>query len=593
MRNPVRHLSTAELLLYAEGELADRELCRHVAECVDCKARLVDVQETYVLAAQAIRARPPQAVAQPAQLRRLRVRLAEEAELLSAHLTTEELLLSIEGCLEADRQEHLAACASCQDQAADIHIRLAEIECELHRQLAFEVPAERRAVALAKLRERLAEEVELQTAARAPWAWLPTFRLPAWPKAPAFTPYAAACAAALLAVWIGWNAVPAPASLDLSAVARPAPPPAPASAWNVPARPAALAAVRTAARLPPQRPALFDWTPEPAVSGAAPAPVTLRGATAPELAWTAPELSVPAFVQPESLQLAEPPAGAQLAAAQPPPAAASVPGRQDAPEAVIQGAWMLARTGLWREAIQATGTAASLRFVGSVASERARAAAERDLRAAADGWPVSFAISVPGDRAAATRPQAVPGAPGQPSGGLLRNTLLEHYRDAARRSFQPPEPSLLESELDRYVSEMFRHESELLAHASALRGVLAAPGIEGLRNAASLRNLVDFHLNAVERHQSAIDFRLSEALPRRYWAHRGAKEAQAPADSLAASGRYLAQDALDLDRNLTEMFFGSRGPVDAQASNLSAADLLKRIRQRARELRASLKRSVN
>lgn len=589
----MRHLSTAELLLYAEGELVERELCRHVRECVDCKARLVDVQETYVLAAKAIRARPPEAAAQPAQLRRLRVRLAAEAELLSAHLSTEELLLSVEDGLGADRQEHLAACASCQDQAADIHLRLAEIECEFHRQLAFELPAERRAVALAKLRERLAQEVELQTAASASWSWLPTFRLPAWLKTPATAPYAAACAAALLAVWVGWNAVPAPASLDLPSMARLAPPPAPASAWNLTARMSPLEAVRTAERLPPQRPALFDWTPEPAVSGPAPAPVPLRGAAAPELAWMAPEPSVPAFAQLESMQLSEPLAVAQLAAAQSAPAADSVPVGRDAPEAVIQGAWMLARTGWWQEAIQATGTAASIRFAGSVASERDRVAAERDLRAVADGWPVSFAISVPGDRAAAPPPQAAPGDPGRPSGGLLRNTLLEHYRDAARRSFQQPEPSLLESELDRYVSEMFRHESELLAHASALRGVLAAPGIEGLRHAASLRNLVDFHLDAVERHQSAIDSRLSEALPRRYWAHRGSQEAHAPADSLAASGRFLAQAALDLDRNLTAMFFGSRGAVDAQTSNLSAADLLKRIRQRARELRASLKRSVN
>ena len=127
----MRHLTTDELLLYAEGELGDRALCRHLWDCVDCKAQLVDVQETYFHAASAIRAQALDLSTQPSQLHRLRARLAAEAELLAAHLDTEDLLLSVEGELEGDRQAHLATCVACQDRAADLHIRLAEIECEL------------------------------------------------------------------------------------------------------------------------------------------------------------------------------------------------------------------------------------------------------------------------------------------------------------------------------------------------------------------------------------------------------------------------------------------------------------------------------
>ena len=55
----MRHLNTEELLLYAESELDDRTLCRHVQDCVDCKASLVEVQETFVRATSTIRASVP------------------------------------------------------------------------------------------------------------------------------------------------------------------------------------------------------------------------------------------------------------------------------------------------------------------------------------------------------------------------------------------------------------------------------------------------------------------------------------------------------------------------------------------------------
>ena len=200
----MRHLTTDELLLYAEGELESRGLCSHVRDCVDCKARLVDLQEIYVHATAALRPRCQGIAARPPQMRSLRLRLAAEAELLSAHLGTEELLLAVEDQLGAGEQAHLRACGACQDRAAELHVQLAEIECELHAQRAFELPASRRAAALAALRERLALEVESRTVAARPWIRLP--RLGSI-RVPAFASYALAGALAGLIAWTGWMAL--------------------------------------------------------------------------------------------------------------------------------------------------------------------------------------------------------------------------------------------------------------------------------------------------------------------------------------------------------------------------------------------------
>ncbi len=582
----MRHLRTAELLLYAEGELDERELCRHVSDCVDCKARLVDLQETYVHAASAIRARTRGVGAQPAQLQRLRSRLAVEAELLAAHLGTEELLLSVEDGLSVDRRAHLSSCTACQDRAADIHLQLAEIECELHRQLAFELPAERRAAALAALRERLAQEVVRQSAVAAPTRrWLPSIRLP---QAPAFASYATAFATACLVAWIGWNSIPEPetpiAAPRASLVTPEAAPVAPSAPVEV--------AAASSESLPPQVPERFVLT---ATAPSAPLiPIVF-------LALPAPEPELPAF-QPlratfalqDGMQPPIPPLDTRIWAARAAPLAAPLPERAGAPatgapEAVIEGSWMLAKTGLWKEALRAGGTREQIRFTGALATDQARQQAERKLLAAADGWPVSFSIAVrTAWTGSGTTPPQAASAGEQPSGGLARNSLLQHYADAARRSFQPLDQGRLDDELDRYVSGVMRDNSELLAHAHALHSVLNSPGIDRQRSLESLRRVIDFHLNGIARHEKGIHNRLSEALPRRDWAHRGPKEDFADADKLGAVSRDLLVDALALDRTLTTMFFGASETLDVRARNLSSADLLARIRKHARRLRVSL-----
>ncbi len=570
----MRHLSTAELLLYAEGELEQPLLCRHVADCVDCKAKLVDLQETYVLAASELRATTPEADPHPEQITRLRRRLAAEAELLTAHLGTEELLLSLENCLPADRQAHLDACSHCRDQAAEIHLQLAEIEWELQGELAFELPAERRTKALAALRERLAQEVVSRTAASA-WQGLPSLRLPRLrlPHVPAFAPYAAACATLAVAVWLGWDSPAAPET--------PAPPPT-SIATTAPAG---------AMPVPRERPDRFAW-PGPAPSGPAPVELLAIG-TAPalETAWTAPPLH-PALAPPGLDAPPAPPSDRQTLVAQAErPAAASPtsppPPEAAAPEAAVAGAWLLARTGLWKEGLSVGGTADAIRLSGSVATEEDRTRIERKLLAAASR-PLALEIDV---RRTGPRPlgPASPASAEQVSGGLVRAALLEHYRDAARRSFQIAERSLLESELDRYVSEIFRHNADLLAHAHALDSLARHPGVESLHHTDSLRQVARFHLDGIARREGAIYARLSEALPRRYWAHAGAKRDRTPPAILRVATRKLLSSALALDGALAAMFFGGAETLDARSENLSSADLLREVRLGARQIKAALR----
>ena len=577
----MRHLSPEELLLYAEGELDEQALCRHVPDCVDCKAQLVDLQETCVLAAQALRSHAQALPAQPAQLQRLRQRLAAEAELLSAHLSTEQLLLLVENGLGAEGQTHLAACTGCQRQAADLHVQLAEIETELHRRFAYELPAERRAAALAALRSRLEEEVERRTAEVAgPWRWLPTFSLP---RIPAFAPHATAFATACLAMLV-WSAASLTEGVpDPGTIARLATPAAPVPELSAPALPESAA---TAADTAPVGRFTLDLTterdePQPLAS--------LVAAAAPEVELFARLASAPQSTLPSLADLPGPPAGdEELAIASAAPQR-SAPPRDDA-RTVVEGSWILARTGLWNRGFEAGGSDGRIRITGSVSTERERANAESLLLAAAGGQPLETAISVLAPRPVAPASVAAAGAgQSQTVGGPVRTSLLEHYQDAARRSFQEPDRSLLESELERYVSEVLRHDADLLSHAHALHGLLNRDDIDEAIRTASFPKVVRFHLNAISRHEAGIYGLLSEALPRRFWAHRGHSGDAAGPGSLGAASSRLRQDVLALDRALNSLLFPGSTALDVRESNLSSATLLARVRQHTRQLKAAIR----
>lgn len=577
----VRHLSPEELLLYAEGELDEQALCQHVSDCVECKAQLVDLQETYVFAAQAIRIHTQAPPAQPAQLQRLRQRLATEAEMLAAHLSTEDLLLSVENGLGADGQAHLAACTGCQRRAADLHVQLAKIETQLHSQFAFELPAERRAAALAALRVRLEEEVERRTAvAAARWRWLPTFTLP---RIPAFAPYAGAFATACLAMLV-WSAgslterIPAPESL-----ARLAAPAAPELVQRAPVASTAREAARPA---PAARRFNLDFAPAPFVPEAL---AMLAGGAPPEVEPPAQatgtlDLELPSLADLPGIPSAEP----ELASAVPDRPA---PLPSDDATTVVEGRWILVQTGFWKRGFDVGGSGGRIRITGSVSSEQERVEAEGRLLAAAGGQPMDFAISVLAPRPAASGIATTAGVGrSRSAGGLVRASLLEHYQDAARRSFQEPDRSLLESELERYVSEILRHDAELLSHAHALDSLLSRQDIAEAVRTESFPKVARFHLDAISRHEAGIYGLLSEALPRRFWAYRGTdgNDAARP-ESVGATSSRLREDALALDRALNSLLFAGGDALDARESNLSSATLLARLRQHTRWLKDALR----
>ena len=542
-------------------------------DCVDCKAQMVDLQETYVRAASDLLAQTLGPLAQPTQLHQFRVRLAAEAELLAAHLSTEELLLSVEDGLSTDCRAHLSACGACQNRSADIHLQLAEIEYELHRQTAFELPAERRAAALAALRAQLKREVQLRkTEAARPWSWLPRFNLP---RTPVFASYATAFAAAFLVAWVGWNAVSTPDQPVPVPVAEAIAPEVAANEYGT--------AIPQSEPVPARPPERFELA---AANQSGPAPrVALVGPSAPSLEATVLPTRSVAIELPRRSDLPSPPTLAASAFALPLPERITPPA-PNSPVSAIEGSWLLASTGLWKESLQAGGSNGRLRFTGSVGSESDRLRIERALRAVADGRPVDFSISVrgPRGRAPAGSVHASVGA-GRPAGGLVRTSLLQHYEDSARRSFQPLDASVLENELNRYVTGVIRDDAELLAHVHALHSVVNRAGIDEAQRTDRLRQVLGFHLDAIAKYEKGVYVKLSEALPRSYWNHRSPKRPSANFDSLGGTSRELLKDALALDRGLTALFFGTSEPLDAREGTVSIGTLLSRIHHHARRLK--------
>ena len=574
----MRHLSPAELLLYAEGELADRALCQHLLDCVDCKASLVDLQESYVLSARALREHLPPGPPGHDQLVNLRARMAADAQLRAMHLSTEDLMLSLEGRIDDSCEAHLSACESCRSRASKLHAELAAIEFELRRQPALNVPVERRAAALEELRGRIDSEI----ASRRPPASVIGFPMPALRP---LASYGAALAAACALVWVGWQELaPRPVSeptLTAEVQNSPAAAPSPIPAPTLPAayRPEAASPqpqrfTQVPARLSrrPAAVALLDPLPAPVLNAAQPADALMA-------AGSAEPVEAPAL----AAALGEP----ELATA-----ARAVPAESgtDDPDLVAEGSLMLVRSGLWNSGLRAGGAGETVRFIGALASEAERSAAQRALLAVAGPRSIEFEIAV-GSSALADGSQSVSQVAWRQGtlGGPVRNALVQHYRDAARRSFQQPAPALLQSELDRYVSSVMRHDAELLSHVHALHKLLTSVPVAGSQPGESLRQVARFHLDGIGRHQAGLSGQLSESLPRRFWAYGGARRHARPSQGVEPAAEQLLDDALALDQVLAALFFGSGASLDARASNLSAADLLGRIRQHTRQLRAAIR----
>lgn len=168
-------------------------------------------------------------------------------------------------------------------------------------------------------------------------------------------------------------------------------------------------------------------------------------------------------------------------------------------------------------------------------------------------------------------PEVVPGA----AGGLVRTALVEHYRDAARRSFQTADTPALDAEIARYVSDVFRSQSDLIGHVYELDQLLGSVPA-GELSARQVR----LHLKGALSSEAVIYGRLSEALPRRYWRYQGEAGADVSTNDLRAESKALLQDVLGLERTLTTVLTGSRQTVGLEEANASSGELLRRIHER-------------
>jgi len=258
------------------------------------------------------------------------------------------------------------------------------------------------------------------------------------------------------------------------------------------------------------------------------------------------------------------------------------------PEALVAGMSAAVRAGAWSQNIVAEMRDGLLTFAGTASSPQDRTELIAAIRRELFGRDARFELAVSNRPSSASAGTAYT-VGDRPAGGMMRTALLAHYSDAARRSFQQPTQSALESEIARFASEIYRSQSKLVRHAHALSTLLKGVEPESLspEAAKALESLVRFHANGVSDSEAQIYDHLSEALPRRYWNHRGDRQELADAEA-AAAGQELLADALRLDETLTTLLGSSAGSVDVGEVETSAGALLYRIRTRARNLTSGL-----
>ena len=278
-----------------------------------------------------------------------------------------------------------------------------------------------------------------------------------------------------------------------------------------------------------------------------------------------------------------PSASAESATAPAPKVSAKTP---ETVRAAIDGRWMLMKAEAWEQDVEPDLRSGKLFFVGSVEN----AASEQQLTAAVSKVAGSRSIGFDLRRrqqSSATTAQGelhpVRRTAPRPVAGVVRNSLLAHFSDTAQRSFRTPTPAVLESELDRYVTDVFRSQSRLLAHVYSLNSLLKsvrANDAERLEPATvdKFRDVMRFHLAAVDEQQARIYDRLSEALPRRFWAYRETESKVAAKSAWTGESEQLLQETLRLDGTLTELLRGPQLTIDVSSASPSAGQLLHRIR---------------
>ena len=505
------------------------------------------------------------------------------------HLTTEELLRHFDRELIPQRAEHIDRCAFCQDAMVGLQALLYEVELELKRSVPAE-PAVLREASLERLRGSMRPLPSV--------VGFPQWRRPAYG-------IAATILMAALGGYLALNSPPGAVQQagDLSPDSEPRlaaelgaeptaipiePIAAPSTHAPSPTPVAVASAAQPAAPATPER-FVLSFLAVPSV----PMGALTDPAPAIEIAWNGSLTRLGAFVNPLGV-IAQPLASR---APEPSESAPEPPPSAETAATVVAGYWLLAKANVWREDLRPEPRNGRLQFVGTVENEASRRRVVRALSRAAGETEIAFDLRARNEDDPAPRlttlATATPRPSARPSGGIVRTSLLSHFSDAARRSFLTPQPALLEAELDRYVSGVFRRQSRLLAHAYALNRVLSGLEREHVDQLAPetkrrLREIIRLHLSALRDEEAALYDRLSEVLPRRYWAYRADKSSAAAEADWLKEGKALLDDALRLDSTLTSLFGAVPGTVRADQENHSCGELLSSIRGHLAHFKAPL-----
>jgi hypothetical protein len=500
------------------------------------------------------------------------------------HLNTEELLLSCDGELSREHTAHLSRCDDCARRLATVTADLFEIEEALRRT----VPANG-AMSPAEAWARLVREIRPNVVVFPMRRWVPAIGL---------------AASLLVAVALGNRylntADPATPVSEIAATVQ--------TEVSVPApiveRQASPESLRANATLPVASPKTPEATPKvnaavmEVAAAQRPAPVQQPlerfGGFAPRLPAAPLAVALASFGSraPELRAAAETRNVWVGLPAIPPPSvtehelpSANLDGVQVA--TLVQTYSTLTKAGFWQEDVRPLWSPSGLWISGTVENAEVR---DRIAAALLKSGVSDFSMDVKlrsGQAIASARGDAgTDGMTSRPLGGIVRSSLVSHFGDAARRSFQAPRPEALQSELDRYVTDIFKTESVLLAHAYALQTLVGnvdphAAGEQALRQ---FDDMVGFHAAAIRDSEARIYDKLSEALPRRFWSYRSADSSVANSAARSEHVSALLADSLKLDQTLTAMLGFQTPSIDAREANLSCGELLYKIRARVRQI---------
>jgi hypothetical protein len=294
----------------------------------------------------------------------------------------------------------------------------------------------------------------------------------------------------------------------------------------------------------------------------------------------------------------------ELASVSAPPVAVSRPrpafeqvavNTPEAAAALVDGHWILAQGNVWTEDVRPVWTGNSIQFRGTVentAVQKLVTAAIERAAGSTKNFSVDLQLRSRDGEAQAGAAAVTLAADRRPAGGVVRNSLLAHFGDAARRSFISPQPTILEAEIDRFVTDVFRGQSNLRSHSYALKSLLRSLTPLQLAQldagaAKKFRELVRMHLDAVGEGEQNIYDRLSETLPRRFWSYRAAEREISDGADWQNESADLLKEVLQLDATLTALLSTPQSFVDISDSHLSSGELLYRIRSRVHRIRAA------